>query len=524
MEYDKDLPTSGQFKNKEGSCNEDDLANIDQWNEPILLPDDPYLHPWPENVFPEPFNSFVKELARSVEVPVELPAGLLLSIIATCAQTKFQVRVKRDYHEPLVFWSLIVLPPSSRKSTIFCEITNPLRIWEKEQRLRVEEDVKSAKSKEATLKEMIKAKRTALARSNKIEFIEGQNEIEQLESKIPKIPALPQLWTTDVTPEHLGVIMKENNEAMGLLSDEGGVFDVLAGLYSGGKANLDIFLQGHSGGSSRVDRNSREQIDLTRTLLTIGLTVQPEVLQRILKNKTFRGRGLLGRFCFVYPPSNIGKRKLDALSMKEELRTEFHQKVREILNYCKCNNLEGEEVHSLFFSDEAYKKWLEYAQTIEVMMGELEVLVHITDWAGKLAGNIARIAGILHIMRFRRNAPEKIPIGIEDMKSAVKIGHCLINHALKVFDMSNLESPEQKSKAVFYWFYNQGIRKFTSHEFLRAKRGFDKKTFEEGAKILIENEIIKKNKSSKTGKGRPSEVYYVNPYIWDKKDRKDKKN
>ena len=89
--------------------------------------------------------------------------------------------------------------------------------------------------------------------------------------------------------------------------------------------------------------------------------------------------------------------------------------------------------HTLSLSPEAYKKWLDYAKTVESLMGEeIGHLSHITDWAGKLPGAIARIAAVLHIMRYADDAPWLYPISIEEMAAAVKIGHCLINHALAV--------------------------------------------------------------------------------------------
>jgi len=50
--------------------------------------------------------------------------------------------------------------------------------------------------------------------------------------------------------------MADNDEKMSVLSDEGGIFDILAGRYNGGIPNLDLFLQSHSGSSVRVDRGS----------------------------------------------------------------------------------------------------------------------------------------------------------------------------------------------------------------------------------------------------------------------------
>lgn len=510
------------MKNNNVLLSPEQLKNYEEWNEPILLPEEPILLPWPENVFPEPFNSFISELSKSVEVPIELPAMQLLSTIATCVQTKFQVKIKNDYFEPLCLWTLSILPPASRKSKIFYEITKPLRSWEENERLRLNEEVKLAKSKEATLKEMIKQKRILGARpsSNKT-FQEIQNEVYELESKFPEIPIVPQLWTTDVTPEHLGVLMKENNEAMAILSDESAVFDILAGLYSDGKINLDIFLQGYSGGPSRVDRKSREQIDLKRTCLTIGLTSQPEVLFKIIKNRTFRGRGLLGRFCYVYPKSNIGTRKLDVPPMQEKIKREYHEAILEILNYCKLDNNDKKQISNLSLSEEGYKHLLEYSQTIEKLMGEeLGVLTHITDWAGKLAGNIARIGGLLHIMKYRNTTFENNIIDSQEICSAIKIGHCLKNHALKVFDASGLDGPEQKAKAIFSWLCKWDNVFFTSREFLRSKRGFTKKDFEEGAQLLIDNEIIRMQKISKKNIGRPKDFYFINPYVIGQKGQK----
>ena len=61
----------------------------------------------------------------------------------------------------------------------------------------------------------------------------------------------------------------------------------------------------------RVDRGSRESVILNRPVLTIGITVQPQIIKEICSNKTFRGRGLRGRFLYVMPKSKIGLRTLE---------------------------------------------------------------------------------------------------------------------------------------------------------------------------------------------------------------------
>ena len=44
---------------------------------------------------------------------------------------------------------------------------------------------------------------------------------------------------------------------MAVLSDEGGIYEVMSGLYSDGRANIDVFLKSHAGSPVRVDRGTR---------------------------------------------------------------------------------------------------------------------------------------------------------------------------------------------------------------------------------------------------------------------------
>ena len=87
--------------------------------------------------------------------------------------------------------------------------------------------------------------------------------------------------------------------------------------------------------------------------------------------------------------------------------------------------------------------------------------------------------------------------------------------------MRGLDTPEQKAKSILSWICRERKQYFTSREFLRANRGFDKKALEVGALILVEEEYLKKQ-TVKQEKGRPRDGYFVNPYIWDEMDKKDK--
>ena len=65
------------------------------------------------------------------------------------------------------------------------------------------------------------------------------------------------------------------------MSTEGGLFETLAGRYSQGVLNIDVYLKGFSGDPLRIDRISRPPQYVPKPVLTLGLTVQPEVIRDI---------------------------------------------------------------------------------------------------------------------------------------------------------------------------------------------------------------------------------------------------
>lgn len=485
------------------------------WNPPVPLQEDT-LRAWPENVFPEPFELFAKELARSTETPIELAAMLTLAAIATASHKRYKVQIKADYFEPVNLWPVIILPPASRKSRVYNEVTFPLRKWESEQKEILEPQIQSVTSKRKTMETRLKELRSLAAKADESKYKAIQENIELLEKELCEIPTCPQIWTSDVTPEHLATIMASNDEAMAVLSDEGGIFDILSGLYSDGKANIDLFLQAHSASPVRVDRGSRPPIFMQNAILTMGLTVQPEVIKNICRNKTFRGRGLLGRFLFAMPKSNIGTRSFEEAPINKDCLHLYREALRAILNHPDNVVDEEQAQYSLKVSPEAYDKWLTYAKTIEAMMGEeIDCLSHITDWAGKLPGAIGRIAALLHIMRHAYGYPWLHQISFEDMASAVKIGHTCVSHALAVFDLLNQDNAQHVAKTVYQWLLQNRKELFTRRECLRRFRRFKKDELQPALEILKEHEILREVEVRQE-KGRPSDIFAVNPHLFEK--------
>ena len=106
---------------------------------------------------------------------------------------------------------------------------------------------------------------------------------------------------------------------MCLFSPEGDLFDMLAGRYTGGAPNFDVILKGHPGDTLRVDRRGRSE-HVPHPALTIGLTVQPDVIRGLVDKPGFRGRGLIADF-FTAPKTLLVAARLTHSHWKAKFGT-----------------------------------------------------------------------------------------------------------------------------------------------------------------------------------------------------------
>jgi len=487
-------------------------ANTTNWQAPISL-ESAQLPPWPDDVFPGSIQDFVSALSESTETPPELSAMMVLAAISAAAQGKYRVRVKADYFEPVNIWSCAALPPGSRKTSVQMAATAPLTKWEKLQREKIEPEIKIAQANDATIREQISFLRKQASKAKGAEFEQLKKEIADTEASLPEIPTVPQIWAQDVTPENLGTIMADNNERMAILSDEAGIFDILGGRYSGGIPNLDLFLQGHAGSPIRVNRGSRPSVFMQTPALTFGLSPQPEVLRGLTEKPSFRGRGLLGRFLYVLPPSNLGYRTLDASPIFPDYSARYDGTVTGILNQEMSGSKEEPLPYILKITDDALQAWQSFAHKVEAGMREGGNYAHLTDWAGKLPGAVIRIAALLHIARHALVRPWEKEISITDMSAALRMADVLSVHALTVFDLMGADPALDSARVVLRWIEREGKPEFTFRDCHYAHKTRYKRTadLEPAIDVLIERYLIRPRVAKVAH--RPSRIFEVNPAI-----------
>lgn len=466
---------------------------------------------FPVDIFPVWLSAYIVSVSKSTQTPADLSGMLALSVLATVAAGKFEIKINDSWIEPLNLYSLVALPPASRKSAVFALLQKPLLKYEKEKAEEVTPAIIEALNLQKILEQELKYAQNAAAKSQSLSKREnlrrlGASKAQELEEL--RVPVLPLLCVDDVTPEKLVNLLSEHSGKMAILSAEGGTFDLIAGRYNHA-ANLDVYLKGHAGDMLRVDRINRKSEFIEKPKLTIGLVVQNDVVKGLADNPSFRGRGLLARFLYSLPTSNIGNRSIDAPAVPVAVESSYSLNIRRLLAMPESD----EEAYKLRLSANAEEEFNTFCGWLEPqLIGDLE---KIQDWAGKLAGAVARIAGILHIAGHERDlAPWTEPIQKDTIEKTVKLSKYLILHALAAFAEMGSNPDIESAKHILKLIKKLEVAKISKRDLHNKLQSRFKKVSELDVPLLllIERNYIREKQIavSKTGR-KPSPTFEINP-------------
>jgi len=289
-----------------------------------------------------------------------------------------------------------------------------------------------------------------------------------------------------------------------VLSTEGGIFDIMAGRYSS-KVNIDVWLKGHCGDTIRVDRLGRQAEYVPHPTLSAILTIQPSVLDEIMENTTMTGRGLIARFLYASPPSQIGKRVYITPSIPPEVAAAYRNLIFSLMALPV-----GETPTTLTLSARAEIRMAIFFQQHEqylICEGQ-----DISDWANKHVGSVLRIAGLLHAAEAPDHQRE---ISEETLLRAIQIGAYFLAHARYAYSMMGTDLSIQKANFVLGKLHKKGIAEIKRQDLFQMCRGkFFKKTEEiiPTLELLEEHGYLRLEQPVTSGVGRPPDMrVIVNP-------------
>lgn len=465
------------------------------------------------DLLPGLIGEMAAAVAQSTQTPQAASCACVLSVLAAVLQRRFEVSpYGDDYRETLSLWTLVALPSGARKTAIIGALAAPLHHFEKLERDRLRSEIARINSQRLVAKKRIESLTQQAAKAdNPQEREKLRQAIEDEELAMPDERRAPRLITGDVTPERLQALIAEHGEKMTVLSDEPGIFQVLAGQYSGGMANIDAFLQSHSGAPFRVDRSGREA-HVDRPALSFGLMIQPGILAELSGVKRFRDSGLLARFLFVIPESLVGTRDVRARSgIPEKLRADWEGLLFTLLPRGEPSAPGKPAILEL--SDEARECWLAFAEKIERNQGAGGRFESISDWSAKLPGAAVRIAALLELAGSRGEA--RI-VGIDSMRRAVRLASLLIPHAEAAFRLLGADAVEDDARALLRWIQANHLLQFKRSDAQKALEGRFRtvKRLEDAAGRLAEWNAISPVRMHRNEGARPTPFYQVNPALF----------
>lgn len=478
----------------------------EEWPDPVL-PGTQTTPEIPADLLPTWSGDMVRAVSDSTQTPPALAFMSCLAVLATVLQRRYEVEPVPGYFEPLPIWGAVASAAGTRKSAVLHAIQGPCVDWEKLHADRMRREIARVNSARAVAKKKIERLLQDAAKAKDASERESiRAEIEREELQMPDEIRAPRLFTSDSTPERLQALLAEHGERMAVLSDEAGSFQIMGGLYSGGQAHLDVYLQAHAGSPMRVDRASRA-VHIDRPALSMGLLVQPGTLADVAGSKRFRDSGLLARFLWAIPDSTVGRRDVRRhVPIPEHVKEAYKRGIFGLLEGW------GEPVGKprvLTFTDPARELWFDFAQEIENQQGEGGRYEAISDWTSKLPGALARVAAVLELAEMGLTADEVSEVA---MRNALRLGHLLIEHARAAFSLLGTDAVDTDAVALVRWIKAEGREQFTRREAQKGQEG----RFRSGERLdkaldrLVDGESLREFKLIRPGM-RPSKAYRVNP-------------
>lgn len=483
---------------------------VPDWPEPMLagLTRTPEI---PADVLPGWLGEMADAIAQNTQTPPALAVMCCLSVLATVLHGRFEVAPFEGYTEPLPLWFLGASVSGTRKTAVQSAALAPVVHWEKLRRDGMRVEIARANATRAVAKKRIERLLGDAAKAKNGDEREAiRAEVQREEENMPEEKRPPRLFTGDTTAERAQALLVEHHGRMAIHTDEAGQLGVMAGLYSNGQANLDVFLQSHAGSPLRVDRAGRSA-HVDRPVLTIGLLLQPDVLAEVGDNRRFRSSGLLARFLYFMPASNVGTRDVRRHEpIPHQVRSAYETNLFRLLEGVLD---EDHKATVLPFTAAARERWYAFAEFVERNQGEGGRFESISDWTSKLPGAVARIGALFELASVGLDA---LTVGEEAIERAVRLARLLIPHAQAAFGLLGTDVIDVDGAAVVKWIRAGELVEFTRRDCQKAMEGRFRNVerLQKALARLEQQDVLREFKRANKG-APPSLCYRVNPKLLD---------
>jgi replicative DNA helicase len=390
--------------------------------------------PLPVDEMPAVLRDHVLGVAATTQTPTDAAALLALAATSVAIHGRADIAIRSGWpDEGLGVYCGLVMLSGTRKSGVYHHMLAPIERWEAEQAEQMASVTARAQEEHDVLEQRLKQARVQAAK-REISMDELEDARRQLADHV--VPRARRLIASDVTPEALPRLMQMNGGAVAVCAPEGDPLRIAAGRYSRDSSpNLDVLKRAWSSEKIRIDRVGRPDEYVRRPTLVMAIAMQPVVLETLAHAGTLRGEGLYARFLWCRPVDTVGRRLTGPAvpPLDGRAAAAYGRMIYRLLEVAP-NGIDdhGPVRHRIQLDPAAERELWALEARLETRMGEDGDLFGIRDWAAKLCGQVARIAGLLHVVEH----DVATPIRGDTMAAAVAWGEALASHALAVLGSS----------------------------------------------------------------------------------------
>jgi hypothetical protein len=425
-----------------------------------------------------PLIAVITAITTLTQAPTALALQGVINAISIAAQSHADAETLFG-KAPLSLFAFSVAESSARKSSVDGLAMQAIRVFEKPLLAKY-------------------AKKLALFEERQISKDwgrAGRNVIDDESSALVDVPCTqpisPKISFDDMTYEGLVRHLEFGQPSIGLSSDEGGK---IVGGYSMSAQNQLAFAAALSNLWDGKDINKvRAGVGATNLAgrrMSLHLSIQPLVAQRLFTNDELRDQGILSRVLVAMPESLKGTRFLseDEEALRErqlakEVMGMFGERIVALLEklpaVAKDNRLELTP-RTLQLEATARMRLVDFYNLVETQQSEGCLYANISGFAGKAAEQVARIAGNIALFE----DPEAQLISLEQLAIGITLMEFYLAEAVRIFDTGHVSQNLLDAEDLRKWLCDRYADDFVDVSEI-SKRGPRRLRSSEKIKVLM---------------------------------------
>lgn len=434
-------------------------ADLDDGPAPLPL----RYKPFPTDALPEPIRSFIRDGAAAIGCDPAFVALPLLTAVGAAIGNTRRIRLKSDWTEPPIIWSIIVGDSGAQKTPAFDLAMKPVR------------DLQGV---------MLHRHAEAM---NEYDLAKARYDVDYAAWKKckgagdppakPEPPQCSRILISDTTAEAVAPILEANQRGLLMARDEVngwlGSFD----RYTKGRGGADsaAWLSMWSGGALMIDRKTGDKktiyVRSACTCITGG--IQPGILQRAMRGENIEN-GMAARLLMAMPtrkPKIWTERTIEpSLHARVALLFDKLYELRANTDV-ETGDWEPVIVPMTFDAKAAWICWFrENAEKLNAATGALAAAY------SKLEAYAARFALVIHFVRWAANDPTLAnpdAIDAASIEAGATLARWFRHEAERIYAMFGESDDDRAANELMDWIERRGgsvtVRDVTHG--LRAYRG-----------------------------------------------------